>query len=255
MTSTMAITKNQVLTLQRRSVHLLSRADQRGVADFTGQHDPRIYRPGFSSSVKVHPWRREAKDASFRGSSSGSSSTSGTGTNNNGRIITGLRDVSDGDVLPAKYFVPQGRALARKGLNSRGGLPRALTGQNHANVNEDVTGVAHSAGTITRADSPGPTIIPAFGGPVATSGIIDPAKIGKKKPEGNPHENEKDQEEHSAAAKIGALLSGLPLSKLKLAVGEHIFCLASSIYHVVDPSRCDFSWLTFLLTPSVSTGR
>eukprot|EP00904_Undaria_pinnatifida_P010819 jgi/Undpi1/6868/HiC_scaffold_21.g09344.m1 len=217
-TSTMAITKNQVLTLQRRSVHLLSRADQRGVADFTGQHDPRIYRPGFSSSVKVHPWRREAKDASFRGSSSGSNSTSGTGTNNNGRIITGLRDVRDGDVLPAKYFVPQGRALARIGLNSRGGLPRALTRQNHANVNEDVTGVAPPAGTVTRADSPGPTITPAFGGPVETSGIIGAAKIGKKKPVGNLHDNEKDQEEHSAAAKIGALLSGLPLSKLKLAV-------------------------------------
>ena len=107
-----ASTKNQALTLQRRIVHLLSRAEERGVIDFLGQHDGRVYGPCYFSSVKVHPWRREARDVSFRGRNSGSSSTRGTGTNDNGRIVPGLRDVSDGDAHPAIYFVPHGRALA-----------------------------------------------------------------------------------------------------------------------------------------------
>ena len=104
-TSMIASTKHQALTLQRRSVHLLSRAEERGVIDFIGQHDGSVHRPCFFSSVKVHPWRREARDVSFCGRSSGSSSTRGTGTNDNGRIVPGLRDVSDGDALQAIYIL------------------------------------------------------------------------------------------------------------------------------------------------------
>ena len=64
------------------------------------------------------------------------------------------------------------------------------------------------------------------------SGIIAPAIIEQKKLVGNFHEHDTDQDEPPAAAKIEALLSGLPLSKLTLAVGEHLLCRANSIHHV-----------------------
>ena len=98
-------------------------------------------------------------------------------------------------------------------------------------MNEGVTGVAPAAGTETHADSPGPsyTSFRRTGGAV---GKNRPSDNRTKKLVGNLHEHDTDQDEHPAAAKIEALFSGLPLSKLALAVGEHILCRANSIHHV-----------------------
>lgn len=221
MTSTVANTKNKVSQLHRRNVNRVTHADGCGQIDFTGQNDAKGVRPGFSSSLKVHPWRRRgAGNTSIRVRSNIGCGTRCIGTDKNGRQVAGQKGTTECSTLRSVAAVPHGRSVAPKGLSSGADKSTTFSGQTQANIAEGLTGESPVGFENKRAVSPEAVVPSAFGGPaVATRDNV----LGKSERNGagrTLHENGTGEEKPSAAVRIGALLSALPLSKLKIVVGK-----------------------------------
>ena len=222
----MASTKKQVVSLQRRSVEILSRSDGGGVTDFSvgnGQQSARGgARSGFSSGFRVDRWQRFGATLSTRGGSSGgvsnSSSSGGSGSNSR-KTISGMKGVRGGGV-PVKPKAPheEGVAVASGSVSSEPCLTPALAPV----IEGDVSEAPAVFGTKSAAN-PESVMTRAYAGDGGQG------QAGRKEGPGAPDKNAAEQEERTAAGRVGAFLAALPLSKLKIVIGKLKFDLTNSM--------------------------
>ena len=212
----MASTKKQVVSLQRRSVEILSRSDGGGVTDFRDGNDQQGAkdgaRSGVSSGFRVDRWQRFRDTLSTRGGSSSSSNVGGGGGSggNSRKTVTGMKGVRGGGA-PVKPKVPHegGAAVASDSVSNEPNLTPAL-----APVSEgDIAKAPVGFGT-NRAANPEPVMTGAYAGDGGQG------QAGRKEGPGAPDKNAAEQEEKTAAGRVGAFLSALPLSKLKIVIGK-----------------------------------
>ena len=187
---------------------MLSRSDAGGVIDFSDQQGARGARSGFSHSPRFHRRRRIGGTVSTPGRSRTSSSSRNGGV---GRRITGLNSVRGGGV-PVKPNLPHGTSFPPRSLSSDARLAPTLAPVNEVDI-EDVPVVSG----INRTAYSEPGLTPAYTAPAAVGDgqrqnkrNENPGALDKKVPE---------REESTAAGRIGAILTALPLSKLKIVIG------------------------------------
>lgn len=205
--------------LQTRSADMLLRSGAGGVIDFSGSQHGNVsgVPPGFSSRSRFSPGRRQ-RASTYAGRSSFSSNT---GDNGIGRTrITGLKGVRVGSA-PVTSDLPRRLSFAPRSVSSDVRLTPALAPVSESDIEEAPLGFG-----LKRTAYSEPGVTPAY---VGSAAIGDGQRHTERTEQTGALDKKAvpERDETTAAGRIGELLSALPLSKLKIVIGEQQVLLIS----------------------------
>ena len=212
----MANTKQSMIHLQRRSAGIMSRSDRGAVSDFSQSSAG----PSGSAGSRFDRMRRVGRKTTLPGN--GASINNDGDNNNKGGTTAGSKSTSGGGVLGVQNAPRGGEPVATPGSVGRdSSVAPGAGGRSPESTGRGDAGEAFASSGVNSAIDAGPVLSRAHDGPP----VVDDGKRSNEqnehRPEGERKEDVQELQIKTTAGKIGAFLTWLPLSKLKIVIGKN----------------------------------